>query len=421
MKIVHISTFKNGGAGTAALRLHFQLLQKGHESTFLFLHKGKETETIFKYSKKINLIELLYRVLKKLGLPPNLEQSNDYKIRRYKRKFELFSFAHTPYTKLKKHRLLQECDIIHLHFVANFIDYVSFFNVVKKPIVWTLHDMNPFQGGFHYKNDENLFSDKLDGLDEEQFAIKKKALEQLSNKTIEVVSPSKWLMGQSLHSELLGRFPHYHVPNGVDTGIFKPRNQAYCRKNLGLSQDKPIVLFVAESVSSYRKGFDRVLKLIGDKEFCGAYNFVALGSIKKREQVKGITYMGSIHDEKEMSFAYNAASVFILPSREDNLPNTMIESLCCGTPVVAFPTGGITETITNGENGFLSADHTVAGLKDALNRYMQHREAIDREAVAAMARTVFDVVVQAENYLKLYQRKLTPKNKTNLQLNSENT
>ena len=343
MRIVHLSTFKSGGAANAALRLHQQLLKEGHESNFLFLEKGKETEKVFKYSSKIYIIELFYRTLKKLGLPPNLEQTNDYKIRKYKHKFELFSFAHTPHTKLGQHRLLQECDVVHLHFVANFIDYASFFRSVKNPIVWTIHDMYPFQGGFHYKNDELEYAEKLNGLDEEQYAIKKEALFALSKKALAVVAPSNWLLQESQHSELLGGFPHHHIPNGINTHVFKPRDRKQCTVKLNLPVDKPIILFVGESLRSYRKGFDRILELVKDTSLTEKYSFVAVGNVKSEDRVDAISYMGSVHNEEKMSFFYNAASVFVLPSREDNLPNTMIESLCCGTPVVAFTTGGITK------------------------------------------------------------------------------
>ena len=194
MKIVHISTYKGGGAAAAALRLHRELIEQGHESNFLFLDKGKESKNIFKYSKKVYVIQLGLRILKKLGLPLNLEQKNDYKIRRYKYEFEQFSFAGTPYTKLAQHQLLQGCDVIHLHFVANFIDYSSFFRNSIKPIVWTLHDMNPIQGGFHYKNDEWDYASKLNGLDEKQYSIKRSALDLLAREGLSVVAPSLWLM-----------------------------------------------------------------------------------------------------------------------------------------------------------------------------------------------------------------------------------
>lgn len=402
IKVLHISTFQNGGAGIAAMRLHKSLIAQGVESKFLFLEKGIETEFIQQFKKKNYLFELLLRVMKKLGLPPNLEQRNDYKIRKYKRQFEMFSFAITPYTRLPEHPFIQECDIVNLHWVANFIDYQTFFQKINKPIVWTLHDMNPFQGGFHYELDAFNYAKYLNELDNEQHHIKKKALAKQLNHAITVVTPSNWLKEQSQNSEILGRFKHKHIPNGINTNIFKVKE--ITENPLGLLYyDKITILFVAESIQNFRKGFNMILELLNDVTISSKCQFVAVGDVKKSHQAPSIKYIGKVRDEVKMSQIYNAADIFLLPSREDNLPNTMIESLCCGTPVVGFKIGGLTETINNGFNGYLSDQVNLEGLKLALNRCIANIEKFNKIEISLDAQAKFSSKIQSGSYLQLYK------------------
>ncbi len=401
LKILHIATLQFGGAGTAASRLHKALLAQGYDSKFLFLDKGQESDTSIQYHKKIYLFELMLRILKKLGLPLTLEQKNDYAIRKQKYHFEIFSFANTPYTELHQHPLVKECDVINLHWIANFIDFQTFFAHVRKPMVWTLHDMNPFQGGFHYKDDENRFAASLQELNTTQYNLKKAALHQLPADMLTIVTPSQWMLKQSKQSEMLARFPHRHIPNGINTSVFCPTGNG--RATASGNRKKTNVLFVAENLQNTRKGFDIILELLKDKAVNEACHFTAVGEVKKSLRIPEITYTGSIHSETEMSELYNQSDIFLLSSREDNLPNTMVESLCCGTPVVGFAIGGLPETITNGSNGYLSEELSAEGLKNALFTCIRLLKTIDRQAIALAAQAKYSSNRQASAYLELYQ------------------
>ncbi len=401
-KIVHITTFQRAGSGIAAMRLHKALLQHGYDSKFLFLYKGVETATEIGYQKKIYLFDLMLRILKKLGLPLNLEQRNDYSIRKYKYQVELFSFANTPYKKLHDHPLIKEANIIHLHFISDYVDFKTFFANVHKPIIWTLHDMNPFQGGFHYKGDVMRFGSALQTLDNEQFTIKKNSLDKLPVNALTILTPSEWLMHLSEKSEMLKKFNHVCIPNCVDTNIFKISN----RKN-SYDGRKLNVLFVAESLHNQRKGFDYVLEILQDKKIIDACAFTAVGHVKKSSQIPVVAYTGSISSEKEMSRLYNEADIFLLPSREDNLPNAMVESLCCGTPVVGFAIGGLVETITNGENGFLSDELTADGLKAALFTCIANITKLSQTSIEQNAHAKFSSEVVVKQFSELYNYNLS--------------
>lgn len=408
-KILHITTFHGGGAGIAATRLHNALLKHGYESKFLFLDKGNTSSTVFRYSNVFYLWELFLRILKKAGLPLNLEQKNDYSIRKYKRKIEMFSFANTPYIHLHKHRLVQEADIIHLHWASNFVDYKSFFTNICKPIIWTLHDMNPFQGGFHYEDDKQRCGNALQEIDNKQFAIKKNALNHLPSNGLYVITPSYWLLKLSKQSQLLGRFSHYHIWNGVDTQIFK----FLPGKKTALQNRKVNVLFVAESLHNHRKGFDFVLDILRNKSITSSCNFTAVGDVRRSSRIPEISYTGMINDEKKISELYNEADIFLLPSREDNLPNSMVESLCCGTPLVGFAVGGLNETITNGKNGYLSEEISSEGLASALLTCIANIHVFNNEEIAAEAHQNFSSDIQVKSFTNIYKNclQLQPEDK----------
>ena len=402
LNILHISCFQRGGAGIAAMRLHNGLLEQGVESHFLFLKKGIKTQNTHKFKREYYFLDLLLRILKKLGFPLTLEHSNDYKLKNYRKKFEIFSFANTSFTYLHNHPLVKECDVIHLHWVANFIDYTSFFYSIDKPIVWTLHDMNPFQGGFHYELDAKKFSNVLNGLDRVQFTIKKQALGLLPNTAITIITPSLWLKEKSEQSEILGRFKHKHISYGIDTKIYKINDCNNHKIKSIENTSKLIVLFVAENLNNPRKGFDMIMDLIKDESIHRYCQFVAAGEYKKSQKMSGVIYLGKVKNELEMSLLYCKANIFLLPSLEDNLPNTMIESLCCGTPIVGFKIGGLKEIIRNGDNGFLSAEISSSGLKNVLLDCINNINNLNRNDISKNAHAKFSYEMQSKAYLQVY-------------------
>ncbi|WP_439558314.1 glycosyltransferase [Dyadobacter sp.] len=406
MKILHITCFDNGGAGTAAIRLHKGLLNMGIDSKVLVLEKRTSTPEVYALKKTNKYLVLFQRILKNLGFPLTLEHYNDNRSRKFKGDFDYFSFAKTSFTDLADHPLVKECDVINLHWVANFLDYSSFFKKVNKPVIWTQHDMNAFQGGFHYKDDDIRNKEILFKENDEQYQCKLNALNQFPSESLTVVSPSKWMMQEASESEILGKFPGVLIPNGIDTLIFNNKNGAESdlKTKLGLDPNKITVLFVSESVANPRKGFDLIANLMADWMLTDICEFVAVGSIKSGQKLPGVKYLGSIHSEMLLSEIYSAADIFLLPSREDNLPNVMLESLACGTPVVAFSVGGMKDHIFNGFNGYLSGELSGAGLHNAFIKCVNDIASFDHEAISLDARRKFNLERQAKSYMTLYRR-----------------
>lgn len=406
MKVLHITYSDAGGAGTAALRQHKALLNLGVESKMLVLEKKTANEHVYSFPRN-KLWGFCARVTNKLGFPVTIEQINNKVLKSHTGDYEFFSFAESSFKDLVNHSLVKEADIVQLHWVANFVDYPSFFKDLGKPIVWTQHDMNAFLGGFHYKGDYLRSSSALSKVDQKQYETKLKALSLIPPEKITVVSPSAWMMKEAAGSEILGRFTHHHIPNGVDPKTFNLKDPGLAKKKFNFSFDKRSVLFIAERIENVRKGFSHIHDLILDPEIQEKCEFIAVGEIRQVREVKGIRYMGSITCEKEISEIYSAADIYLLASNEDNLPNVMLESLAAGTPIAAFNIGGIKELVTSGDNGFLSDDITSAGLSSALWNCLKHFHKFDRSKISQNLIQQYSTSSQAISYMKIYREILT--------------
>lgn len=401
MKILHICTINTGGAAQAALRLHEGLLRKNISSSFLCLHrKPSNTKEVYQHPS-ILPSSFFKRQLRKFGYFRTQAEINQLLLNGKTREYEIFTFPRTDYY-IASHPLVKEADIINLHWVANFLDWPSFFSNIDKPIVWTLHDMNPFQGGFHYHEDVIRNDAEFGDLEKRLWVIKKKSLEGIQNLT--VVTPTRWLMEESSKSEILGRFPHNHIPNGLDTEVFKPFSKELARDVFGLPKDKNILLFVSDNTTNRRKGIDLLqdaLKQAGNNNLLA----VAIGSKPASPQKKDpIYYLGRIDDERLMALAYAASDAFVIPSREDNLPNVMLEALACGRPVIGFPIGGVKEVVRHGFNGLLAKDVSSEALKEVLAAFFDGKYTFDLEAIREDAVRQFELSQQAGKYIELYQQ-----------------
>jgi glycosyltransferase involved in cell wall biosynthesis len=204
-----------------------------------------------------------------------------------------------------------------------------------------------------------------------------------------------------------------HIPNGVDVNIFKPSAQMEARAFFGLPMDRPIVLFGAVSMNDPRKGLrflDEALQSLRASGVMGSILLVRFGSIFKENLNVGATVVdiGNIREQEKLALLYAAADIFVASSLEDNLPNTLLESLACGTPVVGFRIGGFPEIIDHNINGYLAEPRnsedlasgiakTFATVKSDSEMRKQSRKKIEEK---------FSLKRQAEAYSKLYQELL---------------
>lgn len=426
MKVVHVSTSDRGGAGIAASRLHLALLEQGVDSWFLTLHKFThhlpkhikfERGAGHFYAPFLKGIEKIKRGLKHYHLfTPAIDRMRHRQLSGRAAGFEHFSFPYSP-IDLSNHPLIQSADLVNLHWVSDgFLDYKKYFVHNDQRMVWTLHDMNPFTGGCHHSDGCELFENsckpcfQLEGTINANFAgelleIKVKATEELKADQLSIVTPSKWLGDLSSRSALFKKFNHSVIRNGFNVEHFVQIDQSVAREKLGITGNKKVIFINAHHIDNTRKGLNYLIKALSqlDKE---KYLLMVAGHTMRTELFPNLFHLGYLNSEKDLSVAYSAADVFVLPSIAENLPNTICESLLCGTPVIAFEVGGIPELIDSG-NGKLvpikDAHALALAIDDVTGKSWNHQH------IRAEAMKKFSMQIIAREYQQLYSKILSTK------------
>lgn len=402
MKIVHITSSVGGGAGIAAYRIHKSLMQhEGVHSSILQRFQLTENQ-IADQIHQFDSTSIVNKIKRKTGLS---------KIERYKkiigkqpRNYELVSL---PYSYFNVHhsRIVQEADIIHLHWVTNFIDYPSFFRNTKQPIVWTLHDMHPFLGIYHYQGDKDRNTNSiLKEVDNKIHQLKLDCINERKN--IHIVTPSKWMGKHSMNSNIFGGRPHSVIGNCLNPDEYSNQNSRVdCKELLGIDSTRKTLLFVADNINNYRKGMDLFLGALQEIP-ASSYNLISVGNGNIQKYLpKDVNYInfGSIDNFELLNQIYSAADVTILPSREDNLPNVMLESMLNGTPVISFSNGGMAEHIITGENGILVNETASATLADAIRKFIDDFYNFDNTVIKQYPIKNLNYEKQTQLYIDLYK------------------
>ena len=402
IKVVHISTSSSGGAGRAAFRLHQGLCNEtGIDSTFLSaanLSASYGENHILVPAKKTTLY---HKILNRLGVPNLHYYKNLKRTKNLKSDHECFSMPETDYS-LEALDIIKKSDIINLHWIANFINYPTFFEAFKnKTLVWTLHDMNPFMGGFHYQTD-SLKKSPFNNLDNSILKLKKKYIRKTRNLT--VVTPSQWLFQEALNSKVFNEETRYKIiQNGIDLQKFKQTNKDIAREKLGLNKEFPCMMVISDDLKNHRKGLDLFIKAI---ESIKNQNFQILTIGNSKLEIKGnfkLIELGSVNDDDLISLAYSAANIVVIPSREDNLPNVMLESFACGTPVLSFKVGGMLDWIIPGFNGLFADSIDELSLQTEIENFLNNPPQFNPLSIRNFAVKNFSRELQARNYSALYR------------------
>lgn len=416
MKILHVSTYDTGGAGISCIRTHQSLLRQNVDSKVLLLHKShNKVPELHKFVQPIPPIlkrvrNRSTRILKKAGLYK--EKDEQVHLANRPSGFEFFSFPNSTFD-ITKSPAYQECDIVNFHWVADFLDYSSFFKNNKKKLVWTLHDMNPFTGGCHHADDcvkytrDCINCPQLQGTIDANYAnkmldLKLNALSGYSEGDLSIVTPSAWLKSLSEKSMLFSKFPHYHIPHGLDSSVFKIYDKQSARTFFNLPLDKKVIFFASNFVENPRKGLKWIFDVFNNLQNKEDYILCSVGWSANTGKLAPFHYhLGNISDEKILSLAYSVADVFVLPSFAENSPLSIIEALFCGIPVISFSVGGIPEIITNGKNGILCKEISMAALQhafdDFFSNFKTNQQQIRNDAIAAYSETL-----HASRYTALY-------------------
>lgn len=264
-----------------------------------------------------------------------------------------------------------DADIVHLHWTSFFLSphTIGTLTHMRAPVVWTLHDQWAFTGGCHYSSGCRGFEtdcSRCPQLDLRSAMLATVMLNEkertYGNGPLTIIAPSRWMADCARGSAVLGEKRIEVISNGVETHIFRPGDKLHARKSLGLPEEGLLLLFGVEYGAERRKGFHIVADALKDFRACSKLTHDAplrlayFGKPAEGMDALGLDAhaLGYIDDDERLRLAYCASDLFVLPSLEDNLPNTMLESMACGTPVLASAVAGMAETIRDGENGALA-------------------------------------------------------------------
>ncbi|HAS47583.1 MAG TPA: hypothetical protein DCS93_44310 [Microscillaceae bacterium] len=413
MKILLVNTMTIGGA-ISCTRVHTGLLDKGYDSHLLTLwNDGNIAVPRHELMPLPSPPPLMERVSRKIGLSHDTVPNKDVLFANKSKKHEIFFLYHT-YHHIHKHPLYKEADIVNFHMMGYMLDFVSFFKNNDKKMVWTLHEMSAFTGGCAFAEDCRGYQQscqdcpQLVGTPEPNIAQTQLAykLDTFSKKSpnLNVVAPSNWLLNSSKESRLFNQYDHHLIPYGVEIDIFKPMS-GELRQELGLPADKKILLFVAGSTKNYRKGLDLLLGALENIQNADDLLICTVGSKDLNLKTNVPTHhFGRIEDKKQLAKVYNIADVFVAPSREDNLPNTVLESIACGTPVIAFNIGGMPDMIKHGENGILCGEATSNNLQKGIEGFLKNEYAFDSQKIYQDAQARYYPARQIDAYIELFEK-----------------
>lgn len=413
MKIVTVSaTDRIGGAGIAAYRLHQGLRQAGLKAEMLVMKKASADPSVHRLSSRLGRRGRLFRRLaatrhrRQLARHPRHPGSGywslngfDYPIARAINAFQ--------------------ADVVHLHWLGDNYLPIQQFAKIKPPIVWTLHDMWAFSGGCHSADDCQRYQADCGhcpqllhpAADDISARISRRKQRAWADIPMTIVCPSQWLADCARQSRILKDKRIEVIANGIDASQFKPLDKNSARQAFNLPTDKKLILFGAlGGASDPRKGFiylrDALRHLpegARDRPSKADMEVVVFGAAQSEslDICLPVHQIGYLSDSASLCLLYSACDVFALPALQENLPNTLMESLACGTPCVAFDNGGVGDLIQHKRNGWLARLKDSADLARGIQWALA--QSLPPRTISQQTLKRFDLGRITAQYIQLYQ------------------
>lgn len=390
-----------GGAAIAGYRLHQGLLNHGVDSRLIVGDAKTNSDRVAAIPRKPKIENKLFPLTGRFGL----------------HYIGLISTFDLP-----DHNFYKNADILNFHNLhGNYFNYLAIPKLTaSKPTVFTLHDMWSFTGHCAYSYDCDRwkigcgkcpYPDTYPSITRDQTHLEWKLKNWVYDRSrLAIVTPSRWLAEQAQQS-MLNRFPIHHIPYGIDLTAFQPLDPEKCRFLLGIPTKKKVLLCTGQGLTDPRKGGDILLKLsqnlpqsIKDETLLMilGHGGEDIGDLVGMETL----HLGYISSDRIKSIAYSAADLFILPTRADNLPLMLQESMACGTPMVSFKIGGVPDLVRPGITGYLATPEDPEDLCQGILQLWENDRL--REQMSQQCRTIavaeYSLELQAQRYIDLYQQ-----------------
>ncbi len=420
MKVLIVNTSeRTGGAAVAAGRLVEALNNNAVKATMLVRDKQSDEITVVGLPK--SWLSRWHFLWERLVIFVRMHFN-------YSRVFEVdLANAGSDITRLREFR---EADVIHLHWInQGMLSLKGIRKILKsgKPVVWTMHDLWPATALCHYARGCRHYMSQCrqcpllpgGGSDHDlSVSVWRRKQTMLAAGTIHFVACSRWLEGEAKKSALLSGQHITSIPNPINTRVYCPQDQAEARRQMGLPVEGRIILFVSQKVTDERKGIsyfvEAINQLAGQHPELKADTHIAILGAHADAVASQLALpthaLGYLSDERQIVAVYNAADVFVTPSLEDNLPNTIMESMACGVPCVGFRVGGIPEMIDHRKNGYVAEFRNAADLARGIGWVLTEadRDALRSEALRKVKLSYSQSSVSLR-YIELYQQALATK------------
>lgn len=406
MKILHVATTDSGGAGIGMLNIHKALLSHGIDSKILLANKTTSSDTIFQMESNFQMFHWSNnKFLRKVqGFARNrgylktpVEQLH-HKIRLSSKLCNASVCFTSPVSTydIAEHPLVKEADIIHLHWVGDFLDYQSFFSKIDKPVAWTLRDENPGLGGFHYRTDKNIYGKYYEELEDTFFRIKANAI--MDNDKLSLVALSDIMIDFCKSVSYLSNKRIYKIYNSIDSDCYFPTEKHIARQVLGFDDNVFTISFISLYLSGNRKGLNNLMKAVEQVGFPVRILCVGRNDFFKNEYENVFCY-GSIENSRLLSLIYSASDVFVNPTLQESFGKTNIEALMSGVPVIST-SEGIAPEVIDDECGCLLEDRKPRTIAAAI-RYVKDKS-YNRALIRDKVKDLFSPDKIANQHIDMY-------------------
>lgn len=377
LKILHIATDVSGGAGRAMLCIHRALLNEGIDSVVLVRDNLEELSSDYICSMKLSSPEgfwyatrigrFIRRILRGLDI---YISKRDFILTQRKTidRNVCFTLPISEY-KVHLHSLIDWADIIHLHWIQDFIDFPTFFANVHKPILWTCHDLNPMMGGFHHIRLRTQYIHQWGKIEQACYDIKNVALKKCKNLSAVALSSEMHQMLKN-HEFFMSR-NIYDIANCVDTDVFNLKDKQHVRAKYNIPINAYILLFANGNLNDTEKGLQELIKaleILYDMDF--TLMCVGNGIIPKSNL--SVIHLPRVTNQHEMAEMYQIADMLVMPSHQEAFALTPLEAMSCGKPVVITPVSGAKDLMRDFA-GEISTDFTSDSLANAVRKAMDKK------------------------------------------------
>lgn len=345
----------HSGSGRAVSRLHAALLRAGQESRLLVCRQDSQA------TATCDIAAGWRRPW--LGLTQRLAAA----AARLQRSRNPMPHSLNCFSAFMCDKILASApDVVHLHWVNG--EMLTIAEIAwlarRRPLLWTFHDAWPLCGAEHHclvggnerwRHGYDVGNREDPGVDVDRWVWRRKR-RHWTGLGLNVIAPSRWLASMAAASPLFQGGEIRVIPNGLDLSVFHPHGRAQARAKLGLPPDKPLVGFGAAALGNLNKGGGELREILSRlKETHGDIELVTVGAGGLAAEVPFPSHaLGNLAAEADLADFYSALDVFVLPSRQDNLPNMIMEAMACGAPCVAYDIGGMADLIDHGGNGYLA-------------------------------------------------------------------